>query len=239
MWTQNDYFLGNADALTAAELSAAVYERACRCDFSEPGFVLLDFGPSCDSRLLRRQMVSLKEHLNWLHNERQGKKLVYTSLGRFDQQVTTKPHRDGGPDESLLMLGYEPTSVESRVGLSDYSKCAFEKRMTPSEFLDQLNPMFADGQDALAPYTICLDAFDNTASQILVLNNSIMPYSTNEQNWLGILHTAEIITPMSHESRVVNSTMIASVGLSVGEEVSEKEQQEFIVTDLVRGAVYG
>jgi hypothetical protein len=239
MWKQNDYFLGNANALTADELAAILYNRVCRCDFSEPGFALLNFGPDFGSQPLRRLMVSLKKHLNQLHEERHGKKLVYTSMGRFDQQVTTKPHRDGGPDESLLILGYEPTPVKSRVSLSDYTKCAFDMGITPTEFLDQLNPMFADGQDALAPYTTWLEAFDNTVFQILVLNNSVLPHDTNENNWLGVLHTAEIITPMSHESRVVNSTMIASVDLSVEEEVSGTEQQEFIATDLVRGAVYG
>lgn len=141
-------------------------------------------------------MVCLKEHLNRLHEERNGKKLVYTSMGRFDQQVTTKPHRDGGPDETLLMLGYEPTEVMSHVSLSDYSKCAFEMRLTPTEFLDQLNPMFVDGKNALARYTTLLDAFDHTAFQILVLNNSILPYRTNEKNWLGVLHTADILNPM-------------------------------------------
>lgn len=239
MWKQNDYFLGNARALAAAVLSATVYKRVCRCDFSEPGFVLLDFGPDCESHVLRRQMVSLKQHLNRLHEERHGKKLVYASMGRFDQQATTKPHRDGGPDESLLMLGYEPTSVRSRVSLSDYSKCAFDMEMTPSEFLDQLNPMFVDGQKALAPYTTWLDGIDHTTFQILILNNSVLPHGNNAKNWQGVLHKAEILNPMKDQRRVVNSTMIASVDHSVEGEMTETEQEEFVATDVVRGAVYG
>lgn len=53
--------------------------------------------------------------------------------------------------------------------------------ITSMAFLDQLNPMFGDGQDALAPYTTSLDAFNNSAFQILVLNNSVLAYSTNEK----------------------------------------------------------
>lgn len=238
MWKQDDYFLGSADTLTAAELSAVVYDRVCRSDFSKPGFVLLDYGSGYGSGLLRKQMVSLKRHLNPLHEERHSKKLVYASMGRFDQQVTTKPHRDGGPDESLLMLGYEPTPVKSRVSLSDYSRCAFDTGITPMEFLDQLNPMFVDGQTALIPYTTWLDALDHTAYQILALNNSVLPYSKNGKNWLGVLHTAEILNPMPDQRRVVNSTMIASVDHLTEVEMSEKEQEEFVETDVVRGALY-
>lgn len=44
----------------------------------------------------------------------------YDLFTRFDQQVKTKPQRDGSPEESLLMLGYEPSLIETRPEMSDY-----------------------------------------------------------------------------------------------------------------------
>lgn len=43
---------------------------------------------------------------------------------------------------------------------------------------------------------------------------------------------------MPDQRRVVNSTMIASVDLLVEEEMSETEQKEFVITDVVRGTLY-
>ena len=157
-------------------------------------------------------------------------------MGRFDQQVTTKPHRDGGPDESILMLGYEPTLVQSRVAMSDYSKCAHDLRVTPAEFLDDFNPMFASGQNKLAEYTTTIDDFDNKSYQILIINNSMS--SVGEQRLVGVLHTAEIIDPIPDLVRVVNSTMIASAPQLVDDGVSESEQAEFVTTTVVRKARY-
>ena len=75
------------------------------------------------------------------------------SAGRFDQQVTTRLHRDGGPDECFLMLGYEPSAIVAEIGIADYSKCAHDMGLSASEFLDHYNPMFAAGEDLLRPYT--------------------------------------------------------------------------------------
>ncbi|MHC4880095.1 MAG: hypothetical protein ACYTGL_26900 [Planctomycetota bacterium] len=138
---------------TASELAEAAYPAVFRTDFSQPGFVLFNLGPECGSHQQRQPMVLLKRELARRDHHYRGRTLYYQSLGRFDQQVTTKPHRDGGPDESVLMLGYEPTDVESRFSLQDYSQCAFDIGLTPAEFLDHHNPMFPDSQNRLQKYT--------------------------------------------------------------------------------------
>ncbi len=217
------------------EIAEAVYSRIFRTEFSQPGFALIDLGPNCGSESQRRLMVDLKNQLDRLERRHRGRELVYQSLTRFDQQVTTKPHRDGGPNESILMLGYEPSLIESRLEISDYSKCAHDLAMTPAEFLDQFNPMFSAGRDRLAAYTTTITDFDNTSFQIVIINNSMNPLGGG---LVGVLHTATIINPNPDLRRVINSTMIASVPQGNGESISVNEQNDFVTSAVVRRPVY-
>lgn len=213
----------------------AVYHRVFRTDFSEPGFALIDLGPDCGSERQRQLMVDLKNEFSRLEGMHRGRGLVYQSLTRFDQQVTTKPHRDGGPDESILMLGYEPSLIESRLEMSDYSKCAHDLGMTPAEFLDRFNPMFSTGRDRLATYTTPIDQFDNRSFQIVIINNSMEPFGAG---LVGVLHTATIINPNPDLRRVINSTMLAVVPQGKGEELAVVEQKDFLTTAVVRRPNY-
>ena len=219
-----------------SDIAEAVYRRVFRTDFTQPGFALINLGPDCGSETQRQLMIDLKNEFDRLERRYRGRELVYQSLTRFDQQVTTKPHRDGGPDESILMLGYEPSLIESRLEMSDYSKCAHDLGMTPAEFLDQFNPMFSDGQDRLAAYITPIDDFDNTSYQIMLINNSMNQLG---DGLVGVLHTAKIISPNPDLRRVVNSTMIASVPQGHGESISVDEQNGFVTSAVVRRAVYG
>lgn len=219
-----------------APIALDAYRKVFRTDFGQPGFALFTLGPEFGSEQQRQLMVELKQEFDRLEQTHRRRRLVYQSLGRFDQQVTTKPHRDGGPDESILMLGYEPTLVESRISMSDYSQCAHDMGLTPAEFLDRHNPMFADGEQRLANYTTAVAEFDNSSFQILIINNSQTPSGSDRLQ--GVLHTAEIINPNPNEMRVVNSTMISAAAQTSDEEVSPAYQQEFIRTDVIRRAAY-
>ena len=218
-----------------SEIAEAVYNRVFRIDFSQPGFALIDLGRNFGSEPQRQLMIDLKYEFTQLERGHQGNVLVYQSLTRFDQQVTTKPLRDGGPDDSILMLGYEPSVIESRLEMSDYSKCANDLDMTPAEFLDQFNPMFSDGRDRLAAYTTPIDDFDNTSFQIMLINNSMKQFG---DGLVGVLHTATIINPNPDLRRIINSTMIASVPQGYGESISLDEQNGFVISAVVRRAVY-
>ena len=178
-------------------------------------------------------MVELKNELERRDQQQRGQNLTYQSLGRFDQQVTTKPHRDGGPDQSILMLGYEPTTVQCRISIADYAKCAFDMELTPAEFLEQYNPMFPDGFNRLSDYSVELTDFDHTAFQILIINNSITPIG--DDRLVGVLHTATIVNPDPDQSRVVNSTMIACNAESP---LGTDDEQHFIDTQIIRREKY-
>jgi len=66
-------------------LGNIVYEKVFRKDFSEPGFVVIDYGLNFTSEKLRESMVNLKRQLSDIHVKRVGQKLLYQWMGRFDE----------------------------------------------------------------------------------------------------------------------------------------------------------
>lgn len=220
-----------------ASLARNVYEQTCRTDVDRSGYSVINLPPTADSVTLRQAMVQLKRQLAEQHRTQTGRTLVYLSAGRFDQQQTTRPHRDGGPEQSLLMLGYEPTTVVSTLDVLDYSRCARELGLTPDEFMQHHNPMFAGGFELLQPYTtrvpLSTDRF-----QIVCINNSSAAFSDSQPAWQGVLHTASILQPDDSQRRVINSTMIASVPLDTPEPVSEDQLTDFLTTSTVRRRGY-
>jgi hypothetical protein len=219
-------------------LAIAIYRRTCRTDFSQPGFCAVDFGSEIDSKTFRQLMVDIKLEMATIHQAQTNSTLVYLSAARFDQQETTRPHLDGGPEECFLMLGYEPSAVDSEVEITDYSKCAFDLGLTPKELLAKHNPMFKSGFDVLRPYSTRVPCFSRTSFQIICINNSSAPYSTSRPAWQGTLHTATILTPDESERRVINSTMIASAPIGTPDAVDVSARSEFVSTSAVRRRGY-
>lgn len=112
----------------------SVAARVFRSDFREPGFCVVAFPQFTDSVALRQLMVTLKEALSKHYEHQVGGPLEYVSLGRFDQQNTTRLHLDGAPSRSFLMLGYEATTVRSEFQIADYSRCAFGRGLMSLEY---------------------------------------------------------------------------------------------------------
>jgi hypothetical protein len=224
-------------ALDLPALAADVYQRTCRTGFEAPGFCALHPG-SLDSVAFRRLMVELKRAMAAIHQSVAGDTLIYLSAARFDQQTTTKPHLDGGPEQCFLMLGYEPSEVDAELEIVDYAKCAYDLGLSPKEFLARHNPMFRSGHELLRPYSTRIPCFSRSDFQIICINNSSAPYSRSEAAWQGTVHTATILTPDESKRRVVNSTMIAPAPPGTPDALSEAEQQEFITTSVVRRRGY-
>lgn len=224
--------------LDVPTLAAEVYDRTCRVDFASPGFCVINVGRSSTSVEFRRLMVELKEAMASVHESRMGKSLIYLSAARFDQQETTRPHLDGGPEECFLMLGYEASEVDAELEILDYTKCAHDLRLGPSEFMARHNPMFQAGYEVLQPYCTRIPCFSSTDFQIVCINNSSAPYSDTQPTWQGTLHTARILTPDESKRRVINSTMIASVPFGTPDELTEEQQRKFVSTSAVRRRGY-
>ncbi|MBN9118349.1 MAG: hypothetical protein J0I06_04165 [Planctomycetes bacterium] len=182
-------------------IASEVFRRVWRTALDRPGFELLRFAREVSSRELRRAMVDLVTAFPV--------RFVPERFGRFDQQVSSKFHRDGAPASSLLVLGYEPTRVRSRFWIADSSAAAVAAGLSLTDYLAVHNPMFPDGEAKLAPFVTELEVPLGAAvkpgfvgdrsrgptgeSFLVVLNNSLLPF--DGRNPLGVLHKAVIPSP--------------------------------------------
>ena len=220
-WAPADYLVPNiADV-------GRVYDLVWRTDFTAPGYCVVDLGP-IGSRGLRSAMLQLRTRLGDLLERRTGERFAVRTAGRFDQQETTKFHLDGAPDQSMLVLGYEPSAVASRLFLADYSRAAHDLGRSPGEFLAEYNPMFRAGEDRLAGYVTELPEALSGSARVVLVNNSSRPYSPALTDSLGVLHKAEVPCPTEAAQRVVNSMLLA-----VGEpdRVGPEQLRAFAETD--------
>ena len=217
-------------------LALAIYESVCRTEFNAPGFCLVNVGPNIGSVAFRQLMVDLKGKMAAIHEKATGNTLIYISAARFDQQNSTKPHLDGGPDESLIMLGYEPSEIESEIEISDYTRSAADLGISPKEFMAHHNPMFRSGHESLRPYATRIPCFSHVNFQILIINNSSAAF--DGKSWQGTLHTATMPAPDESKRRVINSMMIASAPIGTPDSISAVELLDFINTALVRRRGY-
>lgn len=216
-----------------AALAERIFRDCCRRNYDRPGFSLLKLGLDLDSSRFRHFMNALKEALSLEQQRSDGRKLSYFSLGRFDQQVSTKFHLDGGPEDSFLMLGYEPSLIEAELSLADYSRCAADLGMTPEEFLERHNPMFKVNENLLGPYLIRLHEFNPEEFQILFINNS-----RSSSGWQGLLHAAVMPSPDESQRRVINSTLICPMPIEAAEILPASEIEDFLQSHGVRRRGY-
>jgi hypothetical protein len=192
-----------------------VFRRVWRVALDQPGFALVRFAREVDSHHLRRAMVELVACFPVA--------FVPERFGRFDQQVSSKFHRDGAPPASLLVLGYEPTAVRSRFWVADASAAAAHANLALADYLAANNPMFPAGEAKLAPFVTELELPRGAAVKpgsggdrpreqmseafVVVVNNSLLPL--NDANPLGVLHKAVIESPDPNGRRVINSVGFA------------------------------
>jgi hypothetical protein len=182
----------NNIAATAPE----VFRRVWRTALDQPGFALLRFASAVSSCALRRTMVELVAGFPV--------PFVPERLGRFDQQISSKFHRDGAPPMSLLVLGYEPTAVRSRFWIADASAAAVRAGLSLKEYLSAYHPILPAGEQALAPFVTELD-LPHAEALVVVVNNSLLPFEPGKENPLGVLHKAVIPSPDPNGKRIINS----------------------------------
>lgn len=182
---------------------AALFSRVWRTTLHEPGWAVLVPVVSVDSIALRRGMVRVLTALS-AEAERVGQPpFVVERLGRFDQQVSTRFHRDGGPAGSLLLLGYEPSRVTSRFFVADAARAAEAAGMGVNAFLAANNPLRPAGEAALAGVTTEVN-WPADRGAIVIVNNSLFPDGEPGRP-LGLLHKGLIAHPDPTATRVINS----------------------------------
>jgi hypothetical protein len=204
----------------AAGCARKLFTQVWRSSLDLPGFAVLRFSKPVGSHELRRIMFTLAEAFPV--------KFVVERLGRFDQQISSKFHRDGAPTASLLLLGYEATTVRSRIFIADSSRAAAEAHVPLPEFVAKFNPMFPAGEAKYLPFVTELE-LPHGEPYLVAINNSLLPFVPGVANPLGVLHKALIDEPDSTAHRVINS-----VGLTLPSATTPKtaaELERFLTRD--------
>lgn len=195
-WPESAYRFDLPHPLPAAvaKLAAAVFPRVWRTTLDQPGFAVIRFGGPVESHDLRRFLLDLAAAFPVA--------FATERVGRFDQQVSSRFHRDGAPPASLLLLGYEASRVCSRVFAADAERAAADAGLPVTEYLAAHNPMTPAGEAKLWPVATEL-AVPTNEPFVVVLNNSLLPPGPDRV--LGVLHKAEVPEPDPTAARVINS----------------------------------
>jgi hypothetical protein len=217
LWQPADHTIVVGDVIGVA---ARLFELVWRTTLDRPGFALVRFAEPVDSRALRRVMIELAGALP--------EEFVVERLGRFDQQVSSKFHRDGAPPASLLLLGYEASPVRSRVFVAESSRAAVEAGTPLPEFTAKFNPMFPAGEARYAPFVAELE-LPHGEAYLVAINNSLLPYIPGAGNPLGVLHKAVIEEPDPATRRVINSVGLIPAGTGSGK--TAEEVRHFLTAD--------
>ncbi|UTW63230.1 hypothetical protein KFE98_03475 [bacterium SCSIO 12741] len=208
----------------------SAYQAVFRNSTEEPGFYYWDLGDQIDSRTFRQYMVELKNGLAQLCESQLQKRLNYQSMGRFNHQHTSRYHRDNGDTFSFLMLGYEPTPVDSRAFITDYTKYLEKENLSLIDFFggDQEANLVLN-QEMLDPYTTEMNPFHKDHYRLLLLNNS-KSYDAPSH---GVFHSAEIPHKMEEKDRVLNYLMLHLCDWETKEHYDEQAVHDFIYNDKV------
>jgi hypothetical protein len=208
-----------ADLADTGGLARQVHTRVWRRTLDQPGYALIRFASPIDSLTLRRTMLSLLAAFP--------EPFVIERLGRFDQQVSSKFHRDGAPDQSMLLLGYEPTPIPSRLWIADVSAAARGEQLSLEMYLSRHNPMFHAGESRLSPFVTELP-LPHGEPFVVIINNSQLPFDPAGNNPLGVLHKAVIEIPDPGARRIINSIGATPAGHGPGK--SPVEIDDFLAT---------
>ena len=207
------------------ELSDRAFSEVLRTSTSKPGFLHLKMEDSISSYQFRRTMVNIKKAMAKQTERKWGKTLNYQWLSRFDQQENTKFHRDNAADESVLILGYEPSTIPARLFIADHVAFAKEDQLSPTEFFDVYNPLMTDLEQLLAQHLTEVEDFKHDHYNILIINNS------DSDLTYGVLHKALMLEQDPQKPRIANSMMLHLVDASKSE--VSTEEHSFLSTDEV------
>lgn len=213
-----------AIAFSKEDLQAA-YNAVFRSSTREAGYYFWDFGQQINTHTLRETMVYLKNELSLLCERHLNKQLYFQSMGRFNHQHASKLHRDSAPSHSFLMLGYEPTKVDSRVYIADYSRYMADQNISIERYFgDNPQANVVDSDKIPAAYTKEIRPFPKDHYRLLLINNS----KSLETPSYGIFHGAEIPQMLKGEDRVIDYMMTRLDDKDAEETYDEPAVKDFI-----------
>lgn len=225
----NEGLVNNTSAFSRKELND-IYNGVIRDGTDQPGFYYEDYGDQIDSKAFRQRMVELKEGLSNLCKFRSNKQLNYQWMGRFSHQHTSGFHRDSAAEHSFLILGYEPTNIDSRVYLADYTKMIENQNISLETYFDGNQDVNVASNDSqIEAYVTELTPFPKNHYRLLVINNS----KSFKEKTYGVFHRGEVLQKMDGEDRVLNSLMLCLCDITIEEQHSPEAIMNFVNTDNV------
>ncbi|HAA19323.1 MAG TPA: hypothetical protein DCP28_11330 [Cytophagales bacterium] len=175
-------------------------------------------------------MVELKEGLTAVSQRRANLRLNYQWMGRFSHQHTSQFHRDSAHPHSFLMLGYEPTAVDSRVYVADFSKLIEQHGIPLATYFGGSQEVnVAAEAPSIAPYVTELTPFPKDHYRLLVLNNS----KSFQKPTFGMFHRGEVQQKQSAEDRIINSIMLYMANPEEEEQHTQQDISNFVNTQQV------
>lgn len=228
--TSNNSSKNQQDLSFSKEEIDNIFVDVLRQSTEKPGFYYKDLGSDLGSISFRKLMLAVKEQLSELCKNRRGKQINYQWMSRANHRNTSNFHIDTAPEESILILGYEPTTIESKVYLADFTKYLEEKDLEAQDyFRNSVNGNFAPDDEELTPYVSELTPFPKGHYRLVIINNS----RSYGQKSYGVFHRGEVPNNLEQEDRIVNAVMIAVCEMGVEESCSEYMISDFAKTDLV------
>ena len=215
---------------TIKQIANKSFQAVFRTTTEAHGFMHLVFSKKeITPYQFRSIMIDLKKELSNLSVSKFNKKLSYHWLVRFDQQVNTPFHVDNAAEQSILMLGYEPSAIQSELHLADYHAYAKKAYKKPEDYFNNFSPVFKDNEDVLLPFISKIKSANNDNYSIVIINNS-SPKS--DVDTLGLFHKALIMKVDLSKSRIVNSMVLNLVS---NDKITEDQQKEnnFLNTNII------
>jgi len=207
-----------------------IYEAVFRGSTHQPGFYFQDFGNKIDSPTFRKIMIELKQGLSNICELRLNKQLNYQGIGRFNHQHSSRFHRDSAHPHSFLMLGYEPTQVDSKVYVADYTKYIEHQNIPLETYFDGSQELNSVNDDqSLLPYITELAPFPKDHYRLLLVNNS----KSFEEKTFGVFHRGEVLQVIEGEDRLLNYVMLQLCEKGVADQYNSLAIQDFIDTTQV------
>jgi hypothetical protein len=213
---------------TLLDLLDATAARVFRTELSQPGFATADLGADLTPLQFRSMLIGFAAALDHAYDRHFSRRLLLRSMGRFDQKVSAEAHLDGAPDESILMLGYEPSEIISRLFLIDHTRCASDRGLEPRALLDRFNPTFGEGRSLLDPYATELTPFDRRHYRVVMINKSCTPMNLAERGMLGVLHKSIVVDPMPTQSRFVNTMMLSPADVAADDVIGTEDVRAYL-----------
>lgn len=173
------------------------------------GWAYLELGADMDRRRMREAMRAVADGLSRTEQQLHARGLAPTALTQFDQGETTPFHVDGGPDESVLILGYEPTPRVSVLRVACLPTCAAARGDSPRAFLAAF-PRGIPADHASVRAHAAEVTIHSARWPIVVLCNSV---ADPGEGWLGVLHQAELAAEPRGE-RVVNTVHLGACSIA-------------------------